>query len=241
MNCNCLSSYIFTPPLYNNGAMNPYNGSLDYTNIGYCNMQQLQNEQMVSEPIITNYPVATGDCSYSTNRCVDCVDNCSICSACPNYCPAPDLQPSPPGVSTIPISECQCSLAMNQPVNQTCSGVLNDAPISDPSGICSISTRPNFKRKYNAGPGAIETIADGSIYCSQNCGYSNTPLAPLIMFYGRDESYPYELNKLIHPTSCELCNVQMNSLRSARDHFSSKVHDRNITLWLKKVISLIFL
>ncbi|XP_068159350.1 zinc finger protein 346 [Drosophila tropicalis] len=58
--------------------------------------------------------------------------------------------------------------------------------------------------------------------------------ASLVMFPGRDESYPDELNKLIKPLSCKLCQTQMTSMKSARDHYESKSHDRHISAWLAK-------
>lgn len=235
MNCDCLPSYILTPFPQINDTMENSIGSLNYTNIAPCNMHQLQSDQMVTQPTITNSTTASCGCTYPTDTCVTCPD-CSICTACTNYCPSLDTQLSSQGVATIPRSECQCTLALNQSVNQPTSNVLNDAPLLASSRVYSTSRRPKFKRKYNAGPGAIETIIDGGINCFQNCDFNNQQQVPLVMFYGRDESYPYKLNKLIHATSCDLCNVRMNSLRSARDHFESKVHDRNITLWLKKVI-----
>ncbi|KAH8386393.1 hypothetical protein KR093_000215 [Drosophila rubida] len=54
------------------------------------------------------------------------------------------------------------------------------------------------------------------------------------MFQGRDESYPDELNKLILPLSCQLCKCQMTSMKSAKDHYESKAHDRHISAWLAK-------
>ncbi|XP_036344622.1 zinc finger matrin-type protein 3-like [Rhagoletis pomonella] len=80
------------------------------------------------------------------------------------------------------------------------------------------------KRKYDSGPGRskldplAETTLDGK----------------LVIFHGRDTSYPDELNKLIHPLHCSLCDVQMNSSKSAKDHYESKQHDRHITTWLNK-------
>ncbi|XP_017872381.1 PREDICTED: zinc finger protein 346 [Drosophila arizonae] len=56
----------------------------------------------------------------------------------------------------------------------------------------------------------------------------------LVLFQGRDESYPDELNKLIHPLSCQLCKSQMTSMKSAKDHYESKAHDRHISAWLAK-------
>uniref|UniRef100_A0A1A9VRK9 C2H2-type domain-containing protein n=1 Tax=Glossina austeni TaxID=7395 RepID=A0A1A9VRK9_GLOAU len=96
-----------------------------------------------------------------------------------------------------------------------------------PAGKHGISYLPEIhskpvKRKYNAGPGSIEKITE------------TTADGKLVLFQGRDESYPDELNKLIHPMSCELCNVKMNSLLSAKDHYESKIHDRGLSAWLKK-------
>lgn len=56
----------------------------------------------------------------------------------------------------------------------------------------------------------------------------------LVMFQGRDQSYPDELNKLIQPLSCQLCKSQMTSMKSAKDHYESKSHDRHISAWLAK-------
>ncbi|XP_030379544.1 zinc finger matrin-type protein 3 isoform X2 [Scaptodrosophila lebanonensis] len=56
----------------------------------------------------------------------------------------------------------------------------------------------------------------------------------IVMFPGRDASYPDELNLLIHPLSCELCKVQLSSIRHAKDHYESKAHDRHISAWLAK-------
>ncbi|KAH8295905.1 hypothetical protein KR044_001618 [Drosophila immigrans] len=58
--------------------------------------------------------------------------------------------------------------------------------------------------------------------------------AVMVMFQGRDSSYPEELNKLILPLSCQLCKCQMTSMRSAKDHYESKAHDRHISAWLAK-------
>uniref|UniRef100_A0A1A9WSC5 C2H2-type domain-containing protein n=1 Tax=Glossina brevipalpis TaxID=37001 RepID=A0A1A9WSC5_9MUSC len=96
-----------------------------------------------------------------------------------------------------------------------------------PAGKHGINYLPEIhgkpvKRKYNAGPGSIEKISE------------TTADGKLVLFQGRDESYPDELNKLIHPMSCELCDVKMNSLLSAKDHYESKVHDRGLSAWLKK-------
>lgn len=63
----------------------------------------------------------------------------------------------------------------------------------------------------------------------------------LAIFIGRDKSYPDELNSLIHPATCDLCNMKMNSLASAKDHYESKAHDKNITHWLTKAGFLIAL
>ncbi|EDW92714.2 uncharacterized protein Dyak_GE21083 [Drosophila yakuba] len=56
----------------------------------------------------------------------------------------------------------------------------------------------------------------------------------LVMFPGRDESYPEELNRLIGPLNCQLCKVQVTSRKCARDHYESKAHDRHISAWLAK-------
>lgn len=56
----------------------------------------------------------------------------------------------------------------------------------------------------------------------------------VVMFQGRDQSYPDELNKLIQPLSCQLCKSQMTSMKSAKDHYESKSHDRHISAWLAK-------
>ncbi|KMY96664.1 zinc finger protein 346 [Drosophila simulans] len=56
----------------------------------------------------------------------------------------------------------------------------------------------------------------------------------LVLFPGRDESYPEELNRLIGPLNCQLCKVQMTSRKRARDHYESKAHDRHISAWLAK-------
>ncbi|XP_054730557.1 zinc finger matrin-type protein 3-like [Anastrepha obliqua] len=82
--------------------------------------------------------------------------------------------------------------------------------------IPPLPAKPPLKRKYSAGPGNTEAATDGL----------------LVIFQGRDGSYPDELNKLIHPLHCTLCDVQMNSSKSAKDHYESKQHDRHITNWL---------
>uniref|UniRef100_W8CBV3 Zinc finger protein 385D n=1 Tax=Ceratitis capitata TaxID=7213 RepID=W8CBV3_CERCA len=79
------------------------------------------------------------------------------------------------------------------------------------------------KRKYDVGPGSSTKEPS-----DQPASYGS-----LVIFQGRDPSYPDELNKLIHPLHCALCFVQMNSAKSARDHYQSKQHDRHITSWLK--------
>ncbi|XP_061394045.1 zinc finger matrin-type protein 3-like [Musca vetustissima] len=56
----------------------------------------------------------------------------------------------------------------------------------------------------------------------------------MAMFTGRHPSYPDELNALIHPSSCDLCNMKMNSVISAKDHYESKSHDKSITNWITK-------
>ncbi|KAH8397993.1 hypothetical protein KR222_009177, partial [Zaprionus bogoriensis] len=56
----------------------------------------------------------------------------------------------------------------------------------------------------------------------------------LVLFQGRDQSYPDELNRLIQPLACQLCRSQMTSMKSAKDHYESKAHDRHISAWLAK-------
>lgn len=88
----------------------------------------------------------------------------------------------------------------------------NSAPITPPKPL---------KRKYDVGPGSKDVVTE-------------TPTnGQLVIFYGRDVSYPEDLNKLLHPLHCTLCGVQMNSSKSAKDHYESKQHDRHITNWLK--------
>ncbi|XP_062138585.1 zinc finger matrin-type protein 3 [Drosophila sulfurigaster albostrigata] len=80
------------------------------------------------------------------------------------------------------------------------------------------SQRRNLKRKLDTTEAAMDATSNQT----------------LIMFQGRDESYPDELNKLIMPLSCHLCKSQMTSMKSARDHYESKAHDRHISAWLAK-------
>lgn len=54
------------------------------------------------------------------------------------------------------------------------------------------------------------------------------------LFMGRDESYPPELNKLLNPFFCGVCNSRLNSIKSANIHYESKAHDKQISNWLKK-------
>ncbi|XP_011204382.2 zinc finger matrin-type protein 3 [Bactrocera dorsalis] len=95
-----------------------------------------------------------------------------------------------------------------------------------PPGLQGISTTPlmppkPLKRKYDVGPGSKDMVTETSTN------------GQLVIFYGRDVSYPEDLNKLLHPLHCTLCGVQMNSSKSAKDHYESKQHDRHITNWLK--------
>ncbi|XP_011177186.1 zinc finger protein 385D [Zeugodacus cucurbitae] len=89
--------------------------------------------------------------------------------------------------------------------------------------IAPITPSKPLKRKYELGPGSVskDTVAEKSTS------------GALVIFYGRDTSYPEDLNKLMHPLHCALCGVQMNSSKSAKDHYESKPHDRHITNWLK--------
>ncbi|XP_043649253.1 zinc finger protein 346 [Drosophila teissieri] len=79
------------------------------------------------------------------------------------------------------------------------------------------STRPHMKRKAKCME-QDSLQADGE----------------LVLFPGRDESYPDELNRLIEPLNCQLCKVQVTSRKCARDHYESKAHDRHISAWLAK-------
>ncbi|XP_034489566.1 zinc finger RNA-binding protein [Drosophila innubila] len=84
--------------------------------------------------------------------------------------------------------------------------------------IPAVASQRKLKRKLNA---EDESPANGE-------------MPNLVIFQGRDESYPDELNKLILPLSCELCRTQMTSMKSAKDHYESKSHDRHISAWLAK-------
>ncbi|EDW00456.1 GH11857 [Drosophila grimshawi] len=84
--------------------------------------------------------------------------------------------------------------------------------MQDIKEIPTISSQRNLKRKISDPPEANS----------------------FVMFQGRDESYPEELNKLILPLSCQLCKAQMTSMKSAKDHYESKAHDRHISAWLAK-------
>ncbi|KAM7346695.1 zinc finger RNA-binding protein-like [Cochliomyia hominivorax] len=94
-------------------------------------------------------------------------------------------------------------------------------------GTGYVPQKPAFKRKsksVNGGSPAKKVAPIEEV----------TSDGKLVMFFGRDESYPGELNKLIHPLSCDLCNVKMNSKTIAKDHYESKVHDKHISAWLFK-------
>lgn len=54
------------------------------------------------------------------------------------------------------------------------------------------------------------------------------------LFMGRDESYPPELNKLMNPFYCGVCNSRLNSIKSANVHYESRAHDKHLTNWMKK-------
>ncbi|XP_075156076.1 zinc finger matrin-type protein 1-like [Haematobia irritans] len=56
----------------------------------------------------------------------------------------------------------------------------------------------------------------------------------VVLFMGRDETYPDALNALLHHMSCNLCNVKFNSPGSARDHYESKAHDKALTGWIRR-------
>lgn len=88
--------------------------------------------------------------------------------------------------------------------------------------------KPIYKRKNNTPGGGSAAKKEPTIPEVTNDG-------KLAMFLGRDESYPDELNSLIHPLSCDLCNTKMNSRLLAKDHYESKAHDKHISAWLFKV------
>lgn len=93
----------------------------------------------------------------------------------------------------------------------------------DGAQIPAVASQRKLKRKLN----------DESSTSSSN-GNGNGEMNNLLIFPGRDESYPDELNKLILPLSCQLCKAQMTSIKSAKDHYESKAHDRHISAWLAK-------
>lgn len=90
-----------------------------------------------------------------------------------------------------------------------------DSSMKDNEPIPAVASQRKLKRKLNE---------------SEEGGEGNN----LAIFQGRDESYPDELNKLIQPLSCQLCKAQMTSMKSAKDHYESKAHDRHISAWLAK-------
>lgn len=89
--------------------------------------------------------------------------------------------------------------------------------------------KKTFKRKNKSGE-------DGGSGAKKEAPIEEvTSNGELVMFTGRDESYPKELNELIHPLACDLCNIKMNSRIIAKDHYQSKAHDKHISAWLTKV------
>ncbi|XP_055914087.1 probable serine/threonine-protein kinase clkA [Eupeodes corollae] len=63
---------------------------------------------------------------------------------------------------------------------------------------------------------------------------SNDNSSAPALFMGRDQSYPNELNALMNPFFCGVCNSRLNSIKSANIHYESKAHDKHITNWMKK-------
>ena len=102
------------------------------------------------------------------------------------------------------------------------------APSKQGTGYVPYKTA--FKRKFSGTGGS-----GGSAAKKEANFVEISSDGKLVIFLGRDESYPDELNALIHPLSCDLCNVKMNSRTSAKDHYESKVHDKSLTSWLGKV------
>lgn len=89
-----------------------------------------------------------------------------------------------------------------------------------------------FKRKHNAvGGGGSAAKKEAPIVEVNSDG-------KLVMFLGRDETYPDDLNSLIHPLSCGLCNINMSSRAIAKVHYESKAHDKHISSWLFEVSDL---
>lgn len=93
--------------------------------------------------------------------------------------------------------------------------------------VVPVASPRKLKRKMQLPPPMNITTNEEA---GAGAGESNN----LVMFQGRDQSYPDELNKLIQPLSCQLCKSQMTSLKSAKDHYESKSHDRHISAWLAK-------
>ncbi|XP_065365178.1 zinc finger protein 346-like isoform X1 [Calliphora vicina] len=95
-------------------------------------------------------------------------------------------------------------------------------------GTGYVPHRTPFKRKIN-------TVAGGGSAAKKEAPIAEVSSdGKLLIFLGRDESYPDELNSLIHPLSCDLCNIKMNSRMIAKDHYESKAHDKHISSWLLK-------
>ncbi|XP_055845254.1 uncharacterized protein DDB_G0292186-like [Episyrphus balteatus] len=57
------------------------------------------------------------------------------------------------------------------------------------------------------------------------------------LFMGRNESYPDELNSLMNPFFCGVCNSRLNSIKSANIHYESKAHDKQVSNWMKKTFA----
>lgn len=118
------------------------------------------------------------------------------------------------------------------------------ADVSDPAGQSSSAAQQASGNRFHTLGRDKETPQDVRPVASQRKlkrklnehSPPSTMAEPnsLVMFQGRDLSYPDELNKLIQPLSCQLCKSQMTSMKSAKDHYESKSHDRHISAWLAK-------
>lgn len=96
--------------------------------------------------------------------------------------------------------------------------------------VVPVASPRTLKRKLNEVQPPPPLTASTMSGSGGGAGESNN----VVMFQGRDQSYPDELNKLIQPLSCQLCKSQMTSMKSAKDHYESKSHDRHISAWLAK-------
>lgn len=117
------------------------------------------------------------------------------------------------------------------------------ADVSDPGAEQSIPAAAASASRFHPPGRDKETPQDvGSVASQRKLKRKLSPASTtmltesnsVVMFQGRDQSYPDELNKLIQPLSCQLCKSQMTSMKSAKDHYESKSHDRHISAWLAK-------